>query len=114
MLFHPLQPVEIETTGSAGSAEGSNTTNIVVNGALYGYYVEYDGDAPNTTVITVKDGYGHVLHTGEAGNTNGFVWPRAGDQGNILLPLVGQKITFEISASDELAVAATIYPIVLE
>lgn len=46
--------VAVTTTGSAGSATGSGVTEAV-SGFLLDVHLDFDGDAPGTTDVTVKE-----------------------------------------------------------
>lgn len=113
-----LGAVAVTTTGSAGSAAGNDDTSEIVNGNLWGVYIDYNTSAPATTKLIIKDGKGRVLWTGTAnnggiGNTDGWIYPLVGAFTNQLIPLAGLKINFDLTLSDALDPAATFYPIVL-
>jgi len=112
-MFRELSSMAVETTGGDGAATGSGSTDPT-NGVLWAYYVDYDGSAPATTVITVKDSTGRTLFAGAAGNTDGLVYPRGGASDDQFIPVAGRTLTFELSLSDALEPAATITPIMLE
>lgn len=117
-LLTELQPVTITTTGSAGSAAGSGVTGEIVNGMLYGCYLDYHASAPATTKLVIQDSAGRVLWTGTAnnngiGNTDKILFPRAGVAASEMVPLAGRKITFAVSLSDALTGALVVTPFIL-
>lgn len=108
----------ITTTGSAGSATGTGSTDVL-HGFLLDVYVDYDASAPGTTTVAIaydEPDLGSVLSVG-AGNTDARYAPRqtahttAGavtdPDGYDRLPLNG-KLAITVAASNALTDAVVV------
>lgn len=69
--------VRVTTTGSAGSASGSATTELPVRGLVMAIKVDYHASAPNTTTVNVDEASGmqRRLLQKAASNTDAVHYP---------------------------------------
>lgn len=113
-----LQQISVPTTGSAGSATGSQTGTLQLRGYLMGVRIDYDPAAPATTIVTITEAGGmrRTLLTAPASATDVTFNPQAlvnkpdGTSAAFYWPfyLDGVNVTVAVSASDELAAAVVV------
>lgn len=71
--------VAVTTTGSAGSATGSGSTEYPVNGKVYAIYLDYHASAPGATTdvtVTMAEAPSATLLTVTDNATDGWYLPR--------------------------------------
>lgn len=66
--------ITVDTTGSAGSATGTATSELIM-GELIDIYLNYHGNAPNTTDTTISMANGNILVSSNSA-TDALVAPR--------------------------------------
>lgn len=116
--------IPVTTTGSNGSATGVGVSEGVVNGAIWEYYIDFHGSAPNTTVVTFaeNDGAGRTLFTAPAGNTDISYMPRFPEHSSVgvaqstVAPkaIAGRKIKATVTLSNALTDCVVVTVIVLK
>lgn len=109
--------VAVTTTGSAGSATGTATTDLIF-GYLVDVYLDYHASAPSTTDVTISYATrgGNILAVASA-NTDALFHPRASLATNAAAAitnsysrfLLNDKITVAVAEADALAPAVTAY-----
>lgn len=110
-MIRELGPLTITTSGSAGSATGSGTTDDTMAGLILAMDVDY-GAAPATTVLTISEvgGAGRQLFVTAAGNTDGRKTPRVQSEkaadGTASgqyheIPVGGRKLQVAVSGADD-------------
>lgn len=105
------EQVTITTAGEAGAAVGSADTPAM-HGFLLDIDLNWSGDAPATSDLTVADDNGNVLAISDS-STDVFVAPRQKVVDNTNTDLTGMfdrfplngKLTFSIAQCDALAAA---------
>lgn len=118
MQTAPEVTVNVTTTGSAGSATGSGTSDIIY-GEIDAVFINYHASAPSTTVVTISEsgGAGRTILTAPAGNTDITYYPRLQPQDTVgsIIPGVqsrffigGRKLTVSVTASNALTNAAIV------
>ena len=114
----------VPTTGADGAAEGALTTSSPAFGTLHAVSIEYDGDAPGTTNVTLKEvgGLERTLLTVAANNTDGLYHPTvalssnagvASSDGAIQPALYDVKLLVEVTDSDALTEAVVVRILVI-
>jgi len=65
--------IPVTTTGSAGSASGTGTSELPIRGWIDSIFVDYHASAPNTTLVDLDEsgGAGRKFLDLSAGNTDG-------------------------------------------
>ncbi len=116
MSICQLIVVTVETTGVAGSAAGSTTTDLI-HGELVDVYLDY-GAAPATTDVTIAYAArgGNILAIANS-STDAFVAPRQKlvDNANAAITnshapfLLNDRLVISVAQSDALAPALTVY-----
>ena len=111
-------PIAVDTTGSAGSATG-DTTSDIVDGILIHAFIAYHGSAPDTTDVTIKEllgGNEDTLVTVANNKTNKRTTPTTPqsdddgvDFGTRVPNTLAGKVKVEVAGCDELTKAVTVY-----
>lgn len=116
MAATSLYAIPVTTTGSAGSATGSATSELIL-GYLVDVYLDYHASAPSTTDVTISFATrgGNILVVSNSA-TDALYHPRALPVDNagtsITAPtpfLLNDKVTVSVAGSDALTGAVTAY-----
>jgi len=109
--------IEVETTGSAGSATGEGQTDGPVRGFVYAVRLDYDGSAPATTSVVLEELEGLVqsLLTINTANSDVVKFPRGAEVSNVNSALGtyapfyvdGHRLKLSVSDCDALTMAVT-------
>jgi hypothetical protein len=118
-----LERIQVTTTGSAGSATGSQTNSFLLRGYLQGVRFEYSG-VPATTVVTITEveGLKRVLIVSPATATAAPYNPQAlvnkpdGTSAAMYWPfyLDGVHVTVSVATSDAAANGVTAFLVIAE
>lgn len=110
--------IKVTTTGSAGSASGSATSQALIPGFLLDIFLDFHASAPNTTDVTISYATrgGTALATANA-NTDALLAPRQKlvDNANAAITdaydrfLLDDRITVAVAQCDALTDAVVAY-----
>jgi len=109
-----VETVKVTTAGGAGAATGSGTT-IPVQGFLLDVFIDYHGDAPATTDVTISQAtFGNIVVKSNNA-TDCWLAPRkqtcdqaAADSGSFdLIPVTG-PLTVAVAGADALTDCVTV------
>lgn len=114
----------VPTTGADGAAAGALTTSSPAFGTLHAVQIKYDGGAPATTNVIIKEAGGlkRTLLTIAASNTDGVYHPivalstnagGASSDGAIQPVIYDDKLLVEVTSSDALTEAVVVRVLVV-
>lgn len=117
--------LKVTTTGSAGAATGTATTELPLNGAVWELIVTFHASAPATTTVDVDEvgGASRKILDLAAGNTSASYRPRlvshsvtgtASSSYSEPFLITGRRVTVTVALSDALTNAVTVTLILLE
>lgn len=117
--------LKVTTTGSAGSATGSASTEMPIRGAIWEIKIDYHASAPNTTTVDIDevDGMARKILDLAGANTDAVYRPRqvthtntgtAGTAYTEPFLITNRRLTVSVAASDALTDAVVVTLIVLE
>jgi hypothetical protein len=121
-----MEQIKVTTTGSAGSATGDATSELPINGVLWGVYLNYHASAPATTDVTIKavlpDGVEITIFTLNNSATDAYKPIRIAnvDASNTALTtydpflFTGQKIKVSVAGCDALTNAVIVTPFIMK
>ena len=119
------EKISVTTTGSAASATGNTTSEILLNGYLLGFRVDYHASAPATTDVTITS----VLPSGQPADTlltltnintdipyrpvlrADYVPANTASGTFSIMPLPNHKINVAVAGSDALTDCVTVWVI---
>lgn len=111
-----IKTYTVTTTGSAGSATGTATTDVL-RGFIGAIEIDYNASAPATTDVTFAEaaGLGRTLLTVSNNNTDGFYYPSvllddasAADTTAYVTAYIEGKLTISVAQADALDPCVTV------